>query len=203
MSISATPGRRPALVLAAVLALLALATGCRVIAYDLAPGSERYTLELDQDNGTSIVHTTWEFTSAHVGADDTPEHTVCFGNYVPELGLGGPCTAEPLIFLRYDLDLDLDNTVRAGRAHTVAVTAYYEDPGTAPAVDELQAWATFDDGGGWQPLPVAATGDGSFEVTVAHPRLTETDGAVGLRIHATDTDGNTVEQTIDRAYGLR
>jgi hypothetical protein len=45
-------------------------------------------------------------------------------------------------------------------------------------------------------------GDGAFRVLLNHPRLDRTTGAVTLRVHAWDRAGNTVTQTVDRAYGL-
>ncbi|MBB5786087.1 hypothetical protein [Jiangella mangrovi] len=195
--------RRRATVVAAVLTLLLLATGCRIIAFDLAPEAQRYRMTLDQENGASTVHTAWEFTSARVVEDDTPEGTMCFGNYVPEVGLGGPCEAEPLIFLGYELALDLDNTAPAGRQHTVEVTGYYEDDTKPLEVVELAAWASFDEGATWTPLTVEATGGGTFSVTVDHREAGPRPGSVWLRVHAGDTEGNTVEQTIENAYALR
>ncbi|TDC47396.1 hypothetical protein E1212_24305 [Jiangella ureilytica] len=194
--------RRGITVVAAVLTLLFLATGCRVIAYDLAPESQRYRMTVDQQSGGSTVRTAWEFTSARVVEDDTPDGTICFGNYVPEIGLGGPCEAEPLIFLGYEFGLDLANTAPAGRRHMVEVTGYYEDETAPLEVVELTAWASFDEGGTWSPLGVEPVGGGTFAVAVDHPAARD-GGSVWLRVHAVDTEGNTVEQTIENAYGLR
>jgi hypothetical protein len=194
--------RRGATVVAAVLTLVFLATGCRIVAYDLAPESQRYRMTVDQQSGGSTVRTAWEFTSARVVEDDTPDGTICFGNYVPEVGLGGPCEAEPLIFLGYEFGLDLANTARAARPHTIEVTGYYEDETLPLEVVELTAWASFDEGGTWSPLAVEPTGDGTFDLTVDHPAARD-GGSVWLRVHAGDTEGNTVEQTIEHAYALR
>ncbi|WP_053203490.1 hypothetical protein [Jiangella muralis] len=190
-------------VVAALLALVVLATGCRVIAYDLAPEPQRYQMTLDQRTGVSTVHTSWEFVSAHVAEDDTPAGTICFGNWVPELGLSGPCEAEPLIFLSYEFGLALDNTARAGRPHTIAVTGYYEDGTNGLEVTELTAWASYDDGAEWAPVDVEPTGPGTFDLSLRHPGLDRTSGSVALRVRAEDGDGNTVEQTIQDAYALR
>jgi hypothetical protein len=67
-----------------------------------------------------------------------------------------------------------------------------EDTGevTSPTVE-----VSFDDGETWRRAPVL-TG----HVFRWHPRG---EGFVSLRATATDTAGNTVEQTAIRAYGIR
>lgn len=203
MTTTPTPRRGRSATVVAVLALLFLASGCRIIAYDLAPEPERYRMTLDQRTGASTVHTAWEFVSERVVEDDTPAGTICFGNYVPEVGLGGPCEAEPLIFLGYEFGLDLDNSAPAARRHTIEVTGYYEDETVPLEVADLTAWASFDDGAGWAPVAVEPTGQDTFDLLVEHPRAGSGSGSVSIRVHAGDAEGNTVEQTIENAYTLR
>ena len=55
---------------------------------------------------------------------------------------------------------------------------------------------SYDDGRTWRP--VRLTGSGGDRV--AHLRHPDRPGSVSLRAEATDTAGNTVQQTIVRAY---
>jgi hypothetical protein len=57
---------------------------------------------------------------------------------------------------------------------------------------------SYDEGARWTPAVVRKAGQ-RFEALLDHP-----DGApyVSLRASAQDSDGNTVEQTLIRAYGL-
>jgi hypothetical protein len=50
---------------------------------------------------------------------------------------------------------------------------------------------------------VRSRGRGVFEAKVRYPELGLTTGAVSLKAEAWDVDGNRVEQTLTRAYGLR
>jgi subtilisin family serine protease len=111
----------------------------------------------------------------------------------------GPCEPVRRLNLRYDLGLGLDNRAQAGAVHRIRVTGYHGSLGLPDAkVTDLRLRATFDDGRTWTPLHV--TGD---LASVAHPPLGQTAGAVGLKAEAKDTEGNTIEQTIYRAYGLK
>jgi hypothetical protein len=114
------------------------------------------------------------------------------------------CQATSQLFVGYDLGLDLENTLPAGRAHLVTVNAYHSqflDP--APTVKDLKLWMSVDDGGHWSAVPVWPLRDGRYAALLFHPRLDQTTGAVSLRVHAADAAGNTIEQTVHRAYGLR
>ncbi|MGN9841011.1 S8 family peptidase [Nonomuraea sp. H19] len=111
-----------------------------------------------------------------------------------------PCEPVRRLNLRYDVPLDLDNRVRAGTAHPITVTGYHSSYDRPDArVTRLKLWVTFDDGAHWTPVRVSASG----RATITSPSLAQTTGAVGIRAQATDAEGNTVEQTVHRAYGLK
>ncbi|MFE2092789.1 hypothetical protein [Streptomyces sp. NPDC059460] len=111
---------------------------------------------------------------------------------------------EPLIFLKYDLGLDLDNTAKSDGVHHITVTGYHQERlSTPPTVTELRAEAGFDGGKTWQPASTEASGKDTFSVDINHPKRDEASSGVGLRISATDSAGNTVKQTIPKAYRLR
>ncbi|WP_329298352.1 hypothetical protein OG410_07205 [Streptomyces sp. NBC_00659] len=187
----------------AAVAVLA-ATGCTatadVVAYDLPAQSARYSFEAE----TNGVKTVWEYTSDRPTKADTPTSQPCIADSVVKDP--GPCRPEPLIFLRYDLGLDLDNTAEAGGLHPITVTGYYQDRlSKPPIVTKVRVEASVDDGKTWRP---AITGQAvgrpnTFTALVKHPKRDEAPGGVALRITATDSAGDTVKQTIPKAYQLR
>ncbi|MFB7215169.1 hypothetical protein [Streptomyces sp. NPDC056255] len=191
--------RKVNLAASAAVVVLALA-GCKadVIAYDLPAESARYSFQAE----TNGVKTTWEYTSDRPTKSDTPTSQPCIADVVVKEP--GPCRPEPLIFLRYDLGLDLDNTAKANKLHPITVTGYYQDRlSTPPTVTALRAQASFDGGRTWQPVITKADGKNTFIARIKHPKRDHAPGGVALRITATDSAGNNVKQTIPQAYRLR
>ncbi|MFH8625977.1 hypothetical protein ACH4A8_29525 [Streptomyces vietnamensis] len=192
--------RRGTLMLCAAATMLTLA-GCKsgdIVSYDLPAKSARYTFETKTDDSRTV----WEYTSAEATKADAPEQSPCMGNV---LGTNkAACRPEPLIFLRYDFGLALDNTVKAGEQHEITVTGYYQPRLTEPPrVTSLKAETSFDGGRTWHPAATRATGKNTFTTTVGNPRRDQAAQGVGLRISATDSQGNTVRQTIPTVYTLR
>ncbi len=108
----------------------------------------------------------------------------------------------PMLQVDYDLDLDLWNRAPDQSAYDFRFRPRYA-PGAGEAeVDSVKAWASFNDGGTWKRIGLHDLGNGGFEATLQHPAAAKTSGAVSLRIQATDAEGNAVDQTIMRAYGL-
>ncbi|MET8515547.1 hypothetical protein [Streptomyces sp. NPDC005077] len=176
-------------------------SGCKggdVVSYDLPAKSARYTFEAT----TNDVKTVWQYNSAKATKDDAPELSPCMGEVVGSNQAA--CRPEPLIFLRYDFDLALDNTVKAGETHEITVVGYYQESLTAlPKVTSLKAETTFDGGKTWRPATTKAAGKNTFTTTIKNPRRDQAAKGVGLRISATDGGGNTVKQTLPTAYKLR
>ncbi|MFD4944942.1 hypothetical protein ACFWNT_20990 [Streptomyces sp. NPDC058409] len=194
--------RRPvnlaALAAVAVLALVGCTASADVIAYDLPAQSARYSFEAE----TNGVKTVWEYTSDRPTKPDTPTSQPCIADEIVKDP--GPCRPEPLIFLRYDLGLDLDNTVKARGLHRITVTGYYQERlSKPPTVTELRVEASLDGGKSWQPAITKAGGQNTFTAKIKHPKRDEAPGGVGLRITAIDSAGDTVKQTIPKAYQLR
>ncbi|MFE7711267.1 hypothetical protein ACFU6I_37100 [Streptomyces sp. NPDC057486] len=195
--------RRTANLAAVAAAALIALTGCSVsadvVAYDLPAESARYSFQA-QTNGTKTV---WEYTSDRPTKSDAPQSQPCVGDIIQKKP-GLPCRPEPLIFLKYDLGLDLDNTAKVDGVHHITVIGYYQERlSTPPTVTELRAEASFDGGKTWQPASVKASGKNTFSVDINHPKRDEASSGVGLRISATDSAKNTVKQTIPKAYRLR
>lgn len=175
-------------------------SGCtaagELVAYDLPGESAQYTLELTTAEST----TEWTYHSARATEDDAPEIQPCIDTYLRQPG-AEPCRPEPLIFLRYDLGLDLDNTVATDLPQEIAVTGYYQPRlSEPPQITELRVEVSHDGGQTWQEVTTEPTSVNSVTATILHP-----DGAeeVSLRVTGTDEEGNTVVQTLPEAYRLR
>ncbi|MEJ3747989.1 hypothetical protein WEI85_32450 [Actinomycetes bacterium KLBMP 9797] len=119
-----------------------------------------------------------------------------------------PKTTEalPLFAVRYDADLDTRNRAPAGESFTFGVAlepavtlgrvpSYAKSDNKGPF---LALSASFDDGGSWERVAVRRDGD-RWLATVDHPAGAQ---HVSLRARATDAAGNTVDQTMIRAYAL-
>jgi len=93
----------------------------------------------------------------------------------------------PLLEVDYALPVDLRNSWKAG----VSMPAKFTASRPSGTLRELHAYASFDDGANWVPVKSIVPAGGKPE------------GYVSLRVVATDTDGNSVDQTVLRAYRLR
>lgn len=152
-----------------------------------APYAEptEYTLTMDSARDADYwkmstrTHSEWRFTSAAPKSGTAPL---------------------PLLQLYYDLPLDLLNRAPAGRTFSFSVRT--EEPGTVgPAwARTLTAEVSYDDGATWGRAAVSGGANGRFTVAANHPKK---GGYVSLRIGAKDADGNSVQQTITRAYALK
>jgi subtilisin family serine protease len=103
--------------------------------------------------------------------------------------------AVPLNVVRYQPRLDADGAAPSGRAFLVPVRVQ-DETGATQRPKRLTVEASYDEGKTWQRVPVTASQD----AVLNHPAGA---GSVSLRASATDRDGNTVKQTLIRAYKLR
>lgn len=192
-------GAFTAFIAAAAFALAGCGAGTGdLVAYDLPAKSARYTFEA-RTNGVTTV---WEYVSDKPAKGDAPKLSPCMGDVVGDNRAA--CRPEPLIFLRYDLGLALDNTARAGGTHRITIAAYYQDRLTAvPKVNFLRVEASFDGGRTWHPATTEAAGTNTFTAKIEHPGRGQAAQGVGLRITAADSKGDTVTQTLPTAYTLR
>jgi hypothetical protein len=155
--------------------------------FDVPAASSSYRLEASaRRSGVSDLSTqvtcVWTFTSARPPEDDPK-------------GKGKGGTGLPLMAVRFTPpDLDRENTVRAD-AVRIPVTVQRQAGAPEATLSALTVEVSVDDGRTWQAA--ATTSD---SVTVTHPRGTR---FVSLRANATDSAGNTVTQTILRAYRVR
>ncbi len=139
--------------------------------------------------------TSWTFASARSDAP-APLGFSCHN-------AGKSCSFQPLIQLDHRLPLDLGGRAPAGRPFTFDVSAgsHSGARGGGP-VTRLQVSASTDGGRTWAAATVRPSANGLWSVTVAHPPVAATDGFVWLRSEARDSSGNTVTQTVQRAYAL-
>ncbi|MEU4095814.1 S8 family serine peptidase [Streptomyces sp. NPDC026673] len=148
-----------------------------------APGAGRlpYRLVLDASRDASVspysstTHTEWEFTSKAPEGDD----------------------AAVLPLPQIDYGIATDTEGRAPRTASLSATAAHL-PGAVGAgtLSPVTLEVSYDDGRTWRKT--ACGHDGRF-------RLSAPKGArfVSLRARAHDSAGNTVTQTVNRAFGLR
>ncbi|MFE2941423.1 S8 family serine peptidase [Streptomyces sp. NPDC059255] len=103
-------------------------------------------------------------------------------------------TALPLLSVDYDLDgLDLLNRAEAGHKSELGLSVRNQAAGVTAG--DLKAWVSYDDGTSWKEVKVK---HGKAELK--HPKGAE---FVSLRVQAADRDGNRIDQTVLRAFGLK
>ncbi|GAB7037369.1 S8 family serine peptidase [Catenuloplanes niger JCM 9533] len=143
--------------------------------FALPPDPASYRLEVSASRGGPAVLSTdvrvaWTFRSAHT------------------TGL----TRMPLSTIRFAPPVDASNAAPAGRRVTVPVTVHAQPDSAAAPNAQLTVDVSYDDGATWSAAPVTAG-----TVVLDHP---STPGYVSLRAAAADASGNSVVQTVIRAY---
>jgi hypothetical protein len=106
--------------------------------------------------------------------------------------------ALPLLAVGLDPAVNLRNTSPGGRAFTFPARVTRQAGSGTAEVTSLTVRVSYDDGKTWRPATVVRDG-AAWKVTVTHPAK----GFVSLSAAAADAQGNTVEQTVIRAYQLR
>jgi hypothetical protein len=106
-------------------------------------------------------------------------------------------TKLPLSAVRYTPTLDANNAAPAGKPLTIPVTVQRQPGAPAPAVKALTVEVSYDDGRTWRPATLKRAAGTTWTATVTHPSVA---GFASLRARSTDTAGNSVDQTIIRAY---
>jgi hypothetical protein len=101
----------------------------------------------------------------------------------------------PLLGVRYDPVLDERNHARPGAGCRLPIHLQRQPGAGTATVAEVVLETSSDDGATWHQVPVSRAG-AIWQATVDNPAR----GAVSLRIHAKDSEGNTLEQTTIRAY---
>ncbi|WP_129691266.1 S8 family serine peptidase [Gottfriedia acidiceleris] len=108
-------------------------------------------------------------------------------------------TVLPLLWPKYDLGVDLGNSIYGGRPYKFNVSIETQPGADVHDIVQTEMWTSTDDGTTWIPAKVNKRNENKFNITVNHPDS----GYVSIRLKATDSAGNQVEQTILRAYSLK
>lgn len=153
------------------------------------PGSYRLVTDVDHDGSvvglSTHAHTEWTFTSEPGDGVVLPLVDVDYTD------LTDPSNGHSV--------LDLANTAPRSRLVSLNLTASHQIGSVAPAVNEVSVQVSYDDGATWQPASSRSTGDGTFQATYRHPAQAQ---YVSLRVTAADAAGNSIQQTLIRAYRL-
>ncbi|WP_406320062.1 S8 family serine peptidase [Streptomyces sp. NBC_01637] len=112
-------------------------------------------------------------------------------------------TLLPLLQVDYDVPADLSNTVRSRGRHDIDLAVRHQDGLAAPAGVKLKVEASFDDGRSWMgQVRIRDRSHNRYTATIEQPGNQRQGGYVTLRVTATDKAGNSVRQTVERAYLL-
>jgi len=145
---------------------------------DLPPAAGDYRLTTQADTPsrfapTSFISAEWTFSSAHVDSG----------------------TAVPMSVVRYLPKLDANGNGPAGQPFLVPMQVQ-DETGATYVPRSLKVEVSYDDGKTWQAVQY----NSKLVAKLRHPAGATT---VSFRASATDNDGNTVKQTVIRAYTLR
>ena len=150
----------------------------------LGPEPAAYKLSIDATRGepnrlSTKVSAEWTFRSGQTSSEGEP-------------------TRLPLSTVRFAPPVNDRNTAPAGKVWVVPVEVQRQPDSAAGRVRTLTVEVSFDDGATWKSVPVIRSGQQGV-VLVKHPA---TAGFVSLRAASTDSAGNTVKETIIRAYQI-
>jgi len=141
-------------------------------------GDYRLTTELTRSapfDTSTAISAEWTFSSAHVD--------------------GAEPAAVPLNIIRFLPHLDEQNSAPRGKTFLLPLLVQDETGGYSRP-RRLTVEASYDEGKTWRRVPVLL----NLVAALRHPADAE---SVSLRASATDRDGNTVSETLIRAYKLR
>jgi hypothetical protein len=138
----------------------------------------RLTTELTRSapfDVATAISAEWTFKSAHVDGEEP--------------------AAVPLNTVHFTPVLDDANSARAGKPFLVPLVLQ-DETGAYSRPKKVTVEASYDEGKTWQRVPVLI----NLVAKLDHPAGAE---SVSLRVSASDRDGNTVKETLIRAYKLR
>jgi hypothetical protein len=155
--------------------------------FPAVPGNATYRMVSDEQRSapwwtySTDVSTTWTFHSA----------TVPSGRELL-----------PLLQVDYQLgNLDLLNRAPDSTSNAFTLGIGHQGGITGARITGANAWASFDDGATWSQIALVRLDDFRWRSVVSQPKGAT--GAVSLRVAAADAGGNSIDQTVLRAYGLQ
>ncbi|GLZ42850.1 S8 family serine peptidase [Actinokineospora sp. NBRC 105648] len=112
---------------------------------------------------------------------------------------GGTANPVPpaLPVVRVAAEVDEQGRAPAGRWIPLRLVTQRQPGAATPRVMALRVETSTDDGATWRPAPTVHSGDGTGVAVVGNP---PGPGFVSLRVTARDAEGNSVTQTVVRAY---
>nr|WP_168720914.1 S8 family peptidase [Streptomyces sp. SAT1] len=109
----------------------------------------------------------------------------------------------PLLQLDYDVPVDARNTVTAHGSYGVGVTVRAQDGAPAPRGVTVRVETSTDGGHTWHTARTGHRTGTAFRATVARTGHGHGTSYVSLRVTAQDSLGNSVRQTVERAWAER
>ncbi|MER7983404.1 S8 family serine peptidase [Streptomyces sp. NPDC095817] len=152
--------------------------------FEVPAGEANYRLDLS----TARTSDTWQFST-------NTETSWTFRS-----DTAGHQTLLPLLQVDYSVPVDQRNAVDAQRTHSLGVDVRMPDGLPAPKNVKLKVETSYNDGKTWAMAPTGRRGDTHFTATIERPSRIRSDAYVTLRVTALDAIGNSVRQTIRRAY---
>ncbi|MET7670155.1 S8 family serine peptidase [Micromonospora luteifusca] len=142
-----------------------------------------------------VVGTTQDPTVGRYSTSTTTEWT--FRSKAPAAGVES--SVLPLLQLDYGVDTDAAGTAK-GRTDLTVSAAHLPGATGCGSIRPVSLEISYDDGAHWQKQSLNRAKDGSWTANLRAPK-----GAtyVSLRAGATDGSGNSVKQTVLRAFGVR
>jgi subtilisin family serine protease len=158
--------------------------------FTVPSGDGRYKLTLDVARDRFTEGREWWTTSTATSTNWT------FDSRQPK---GDKVSVLPLLQVGYDIDADLDNTVRADRPYPLKLNLGYQPGYQRAGKIAVVVRVSYDDGAHWRPAAVT----GGRQVTATVPAAPAGATFASVRVTATDTAGNRIDQTITRAWKVR
>ena len=93
---------------------------------------------------------------------------------------------------------DLTGQIPADRPTKIGISVHRQGTAAAAPQSALKAWVSYDEGATWSPATTSRSGAG-YRLSVGPSRASD---SVSLRVHATDAEGNVIEQEVIRALGV-
>jgi hypothetical protein len=151
--------------------------------FEIPPELASYRLEVDHHQAmfeyTPHQQAAWTFQSSHA-EEGSPERL-------------------PLLVVRFTPELDGNGRAPSDTRFCLPLHVDQFDRETRPDVSTPSVEVSYDDGATWAVASVEASGSG-WNAFLDHPQQAE---YVSLRTSTHDSNGNAVEQTLYRAYGLK
>jgi subtilisin family serine protease len=160
--------------------LIGESVGLQTASFDVPRRRARYRLEATHSQElfelTPRQTAAWEFESAHTKDS----------------------ARLPLLMFRFDPELNEQGRAKRQRLFRLPFSVDQYGSERPPSISQLIVEVSYDDGVSWRRVPVTSEGE-HWSAHLDHARASD---YVSLRAFARDRRGNSVEQTLIRAYGV-